>query len=1475
MSSNPTAKPLSKPLKGSAPGVGDGIFDSISAGALNVDGIFEDGTIINVIVEDSAINNTVIGVGGPSIGVFTEITDYGNLTLLGQQPGELVYWDFIQGIFNINAELKVSGCSLLGNLDICNNTIQAVNSNGDVQIIPNGFGTLVLQGPITNIASFGNFTSFMQTGSTSLRARDAFTIRSDREGATIASHKAQLYTTTNGDITFSTEPVLTSKNITNVISTQGNVRVTTQTNHNILVNDAITLAGVNSIPSFNGTFSVLSVLSPTTFLIDTTTDIFSSGTTGTLLKTPSNVINLNASTAVKIPQSIPLVLGASNITSVTQGLLVNASEIVLNAANIHVPQFTQVNIGSAGTLAGSTSLVITGNQSVTLAAPLAQINATNTVFSDPILTVGDYVSSALDLKDRGIEFKYTNTSGQKLGWFGYKKSLDAFTFIPDAVNNGEIISGSFGNIAYASLLVTDAVISGGNLNLACGDIINVSRLVGCTNLSIEATGNVTIQSNRTFLESTDINIPQNIPLRLGTSSLSGNATSMTLVTSNMYMSVSSVNIPEAAPIVSGSTSIKASNGTLQISATTIALSSGTTLVNDSAKMYFGSSSFITGNTSLNIVAPTVSIQSVNDTVLSSSAGVVRVTAPLTFATSGALNSISVSNGALVVSGAATNDLVIKQFQNVHVPNVVFTTGTSIHLSSGALVIYAPNTSIVMATSGITISAPTTRISSGAVSVYGSDTLLGAIDTRISDPNVTLNAQSQNTDTGIEYNTPSSMAWAGYKASSGEFAFYSTAINTNNVITGTLGTIRTGSILTNSVVFNTQANIDLQCGTLGGVRTITSCVSGLDILSSTVHISSANIILNSDTINIPSTSIVQFGTNTIQSNTGTLQFESEKVIITGDLQVNGTTTNVYSTVTNIQDPIISIGGVIGPIIDDQKDRGIEFKWYDGTGFFGFKDATERFVFIKQGTNTNEVFSGAYSDVQFGDAYIDNLHLEGGISGSDLTISASVGVSILTPGDIVLGANNVVIQNALTFGTNGSILLDSIGTLVVSNPVISFDTDTVLLNEARLEFCQDSSIYCSSGRLVIDSLQTSVQGGLDIPINTFLEFGSTTTSILSDGTNLFLYGQSVNLDTPTTNITGDLIVDGTLSAANFELDIDKYILPLGTDYRINIVSIVNATAGLLVTTDAPHYLIVNDTLTITQTDSVPKANGDYTVVSVVTPYSFIIPGTIVTPASRGIVISPLKFFQGKDVGIQVNFWSTSGNPATSGSINYKTGFFGFKNDTERWTFYKEATIANNIVTQGILGDVQCNAANVNRISGYILDGPITAGNQAITGTNFKINGGNVDATPVGSTTASTGRFTTLTNTVSATFLTARMNSTLTYTPERYTVTSIAPTRNPNTSNIVSFISVAGVSFTGTGTMPVTGMNDGQLKILVCSSLGTNCKYELAFPPDKLMTPNPLSAAPPTKIVFKRAGQSIHMIWDNTGAFWIPVSSGVYAE
>ena len=93
----------------------------------------------------------------------------------------------------------------------------------------------------------------------------------------------------------------------------------------------------------------------------------------------------------------------------------------------------------------------------------------------------------------------------------------------------------------------------------------------------------------------------------------------------------------------------------------------------------------------------------------------------------------------------------------------------------------------------------------------------------------------------------------------------------------------------------------------------------------------------------------------------------KVSLSGDLQVDGTTTTVNSTTVTVDDPIFTLGGDTASGSDDNKDRGIEFRYNDGSdriGFFGYDDSESSFTFMTAASNASEVFSGTAGNLLAG-------------------------------------------------------------------------------------------------------------------------------------------------------------------------------------------------------------------------------------------------------------------------------------------------------------------------------------------------------------------------------------------------------------------------------------------------------------------------------------------------------------------------------
>lgn len=1417
-----SSKPSTKPLKGGIINANYANFNNLNANSLKLEtisiaGVFDDGVFDGVVIQNSVIKNSIIGAEGSNQAYFTDLTISGSV-LFTADIGENVSWDPLTGIFYISSSLQVDGLADLGNLRIQENTISAQNLNGDIFLNPNGLGGVYLDGPTYIRVSSGNATTLVQSGFIDQTVSGNYTIYSSTGNFNVRTFRDQTLTSSIGDI-------------------------------------------------------ILTTQDPTASIL------FDSQT-------------------IQVPGVVYFASGG-NMSGSTSGLMMmSAVGINLSTSSINIPVETKLNFGCAGSLFSYTDASLL-------------LNTNNLLVSDPILRIGDTrVSTSGTYGDKGVSYPI-GTSGSS-GWFGYDTSEYVFSmYVPANIDSNNVVSGTLGNFKIHSISAASiAMAPGGAIDMKCGSILNVTSISGCGGvLNVHASAGTFIDSNLTVSG-------QDLLLSNSSATVSfGTSASLTYIQGTF--SVRSDNVSLNAPVVS----IPTAGSLLLGNASLISSSTGSGLTVSAASVTIDASNLVTNKISLGAASQTASIYT-------SSLGALVLTSGNVFVSSNHINldsntvyipktlvfnsggSIYGTTSGLVVSGqSTTHSLHLIGYASTDFDHSVYVngglrigtnyiqveSGGTLYASAGGYALNASNNvslvSPVLALSGgssVLIDTPNFNVSSGNVH-FNTNTIF-------------LNSSGQYRDVGIGVSYTDGTQWFGIDAASGKFTYFSSAvISSDGNVSGTIGGLQTGIISINPDpgtgtvgMYLGGLAIDSQCGSILNVTRLTGCYT-LDIFASGgVTMMSPDVLVASDIFRVSSSDLylgqttnLHFSSsaNVYATSSGTLVFDSRSLQVNGDLIVFGTTSNVYSTVTNIQDPIFSLGGITGTPFTDSKDRGIEFKWTTSTGstktgFYGFDNSTGRFVFIPDGINTSEVYSGTPGDIQAGNYYGTNLYIYGSIvSSSDLILDSSTG--------------RVVVNSDLYFGSSSSLYTDTNGSLYVSSssmyvPTLIFGTSaTIKIDTSSGSF---ALTYNSSGSfgMTSDGNIFMSASNVVVPIGSELFFGpsGTSGSIYSDGTNLFISGQVLNIGTSDTVIEGNVIISGSLTATGTSFDYNDYILPLGTYQILQISDItLGHTSGYVqVTIDSPHLFVIGDSVSLRNTNSIPNIDGVYNVSSIASPFAFEIEYSVMsfTDGNSGTVKSNLTQSPEKDVGIQVNYWKAPNASVTSGTAGFRTGFFGFDNSVSRWVFYDNASIANNIIVSGSLGAIQASKVYTDNVSGFILDGGITGGSNQINGTNFIVGGGNINNTPIGATTPRSGRFTTLVNTVSANLSGVILDSTLAYSiADKYTMSSISPYRSPNATTVFSIFSVTGTYFTGSsGTMPSVSVAEGTYKTLVCRSLGIGCSHTVFFGENKLVTPNPIvptgslsTPQTPTKIVFKRQGQTANLLFD--GSAWILLSPGVYLE
>jgi len=550
--------------------------------------------------------------------------------------------------------------------------------------------------------------------------------------------------------------------------------------------------------------------------------------------------------------------------------------------------------------------------------------------------------------------------------------------------------------------------------------------------------------------------------------------------------------------------------------------------------------------------------------------------------------------------------------------------------------------------------------------------------------------------------------------SGSEVFDVEVANGNTQITGTIN-VDSESTLASAIIEDLTDNRIVLAGTGGAVE------------------DDANLTFDGTELNIG------VGNFTVQHATGNT-YAAGDLQVAGDLRVDGTTTTVNSTTVTIDDPIFTLGGDQTPASDDNKDRGIEFKWHDGTsaklGFFGYDDSASTFTFIADATNTSEVFSGTAGNVVFGEGTFTGLtggNIQIGITGDNEIDTTSGNLTIDSDGGTTTIDDNTVITGTLDVtnlaSLDGGIDVDGAFTVANTSGNITttgtLDTGDATLDTATVSDLTDNEIDIAgtSGRLEGDSnfrfdganfmigasgsetFKVGVLSG-NTEITGNLTLGGNITIGDADTDSIQLDGELTSNIVPDVDDTYDL---GTATKAWRDLFISESVQFTGANTENELRIPGNMAVSLNITDGSNDLLVVNSTTGVNRIEVLALQVG--TAAGTTTVDRILDEDDMVSDSNVGLATQQsIKAYVDNSVGnVDLNF--TDGT--VNGTVNLATQNFSLLGTANEI----ETTALNQSLTIGLPNDVTIGN-NLTITTNGSTGGTFAIGTSGTTATTFQV-------------------------------------------------------------------------------------------------------------------------------------------------------------
>jgi len=350
--------------------------------------------------------------------------------------------------------------------------------------------------------------------------------------------------------------------------------------------------------------------------------------------------------------------------------------------------------------------------------------------------------------------------------------------------------------------------------------------------------------------------------------------------------------------------------------------------------------------------------------------------------------------------------------------------------------------------------------------------------------------------------------------------------------------------------------------------VTASTAQIDQLSANTSILSNVIATSSNITNLVANTAHINSTMYIAGDTTT----GGNLTIGGDFTVLGHVNIASTNELLINNSKIELGLIANtaPTYDDNSDKGVVFHWYDitvpgpKTGFFGYQDASHKFVFIPNASPTSNVgnveFSGAVGDAMFG-----NITSTGSITS---TTGIAAGSTLSAGGLFTAPTGNITTINATTISASSMSLSHTLaGNVFTGNTISLVGAATTIGNSQTGAFTVvggvgvTGDINLTSGSIYVNGVavatgNVSFAGGA-VP-GVIIANSSTVSTSVSTGALTIPNNGGLGV-TGNVNVGGNVTTSGTAGfVGNVLTAAQPHITSVGTLTSLSVTTSVAATS-----------------------------------------------------------------------------------------------------------------------------------------------------------------------------------------------------------------------------------------------------------------------------------------------------------------------------